>query len=49
MKHISLNPHPKKAKNPSKTPLANLQGTHNSVKEPNLSHLACAANAAHAD
>ena len=30
-KHISLNPHPKKAKNPSNTPLANLKDTHRSA------------------
>lgn len=48
-KHISPNPREKKTKNPSNTPLANLQSHTSQRKRPNLSHLACAANAAQAD
>ena len=39
----------KKNQDASNTPLANLQSHTSQRKRPNLSHLACAANAAQAD
>ena len=47
-KHITV-PARKKYQAASNTPLANLQSHTSQRKRPNLSHLACAANAAQAD